>query len=526
MSCLAPIATPEEMNSLRILKIIVMLFTCWLFGQEMIQSEGKITYITSDLIYTEIGSDDYASLGDTLRIIRRGSEIGLLVITNLSQKYSVCQSLVPTDIYQLGDRVTLHKIKPPEPVTPDNAIYQKVPEQEQTKVESGGRKFNHQGSLSLRYSQSGSAGKSIIRTLAAANYRFSIMQPFKISLMIYGNRDFTDCDWNIYQVQVALGNPSDRWYGQVGRVYSPSLSAIGPTDGLLATRRVSSKYSLGILLGVQPSPDDLAFSLETRKLGIYGKQVIRKQHSTLTNTIAMTGQYYAGGIDREFIYHSLYWNRKRTNLSFNQIIDMDRNDDLNNHGFLEWTSLQAALRIRVLSFLTINSRISARQQPIYRSIYNDPVDGMFSEELRTGWYNSLQFKLGQLGFLNTSANFKLHSTEKEKAQFYSLAYATNQLADILQVNMTAQLIQNPLLNGIRLQNGVELNLKKRGFLSGEYDIFSYGYGNRMNKYQRHSFSINYNLMIKSRFTFYCSMELFNDHDFSGQYLFGGLSYRL
>lgn len=502
-----------------------MLFACCVFGQEMIQSEGKITYITSDLIYTEIGSDDYASLGDTLRVLRRGSEIGLLVITNLSRKYSVCQSLVPTDIYQLGDRVILHNIKQPKPVTQETTIYPKVSEQEQTQVESTGRKFNHKGSLSLRFSQSGSAGKSISRGLAAANYRFSILQPFKISLMIYGNRDFTDRDWNIYQVQLALGNPSDRWYGQVGRVYSPSLSAIGPTDGLLVTRRISSKYSLGILLGVQPPPDDLAFSFKTRKIGIYGKQVIRKQRSTLTNTIALTGQYYAGGIDREFIYHSLYWKWKRINLSFNQIIDMDRQDDINNYDFLGWTSLQAALRIKVLSFLTLNSRISARKQPIYRS-FNDPVYAMLSKELRTGWYNSLRFKIGRQGSLYTTANFKLQSTQNEKAQFYSLAYATNQLANILKVKVTAQFIQNPLLTGIRFQNGVELNLKRRGYLSGEYDIFSYGHGYRRNKYQRHSFSINYNLMIKSRFTFYCSMELFKDHDFSGQYLFGGLSYRL
>ena len=57
--------------------------------------QGKITYLTADQVYCDLGREDGVNVGDTLTVFRRNDEIGKIITTNLARQSSVCASLIP-----------------------------------------------------------------------------------------------------------------------------------------------------------------------------------------------------------------------------------------------------------------------------------------------------------------------------------------------------------------------------------------------------------------------------------------------
>jgi len=126
------------------------LFICLLaigFGQnmEIITGQGKVTYLTADQVYCDIGTSQGVSVGDTLQLFRRSEIIGDLVITHSAKNSSVSSPLVPIESIQIGDRVQFEKtnvIIPDSPIAPATNQPQK-PEKEKLKL-------NQSGHLSIR----------------------------------------------------------------------------------------------------------------------------------------------------------------------------------------------------------------------------------------------------------------------------------------------------------------------------------------------------------------------------------------
>ncbi|MFH1850747.1 MAG: hypothetical protein ABIA75_00220 [Candidatus Neomarinimicrobiota bacterium] len=509
------------MIKLKLLLLILLAICAGIGARPVISAQGRITYLTAELVYCDLGSSAGVAVGDTLTVMRRDDLVGLLVVTNLSGNYSVCQPQLPIDQLLLGDRVVLEKLAPVALPAPDK------PQQSIAAPQSARPVLRHQGSLSWRYSDSRFSATSYSRSVAALNYSISIDRPRTLRLSFYGNRNFSDQRWNIYQFQLALGSGRDRLQAQLGRVYAPELAGIGITDGAHLGLRLAENWSVGALAGLQPLPGSLDYSTDVSKFGAYGSY--RRNHSQrrFATSLATVGQYYGGGIDREYIYHNLRWETRRwLDLSFNQTIDLDRSDNLAYRNSLEWTSLQASLRLKPHRAVTITSRLSSRQRVIYRSVYGDRADSLFSDVLRTGWYNALHLRSERFGALQLSANIKTETGQRSSANFVAVNYSSPGRSRHWNFDLGADYLKNQLLNGLRLRSGINLVFGELGSLSGDYEIFAYGYGNRTADYFRHNLAFSLNWRIRSRWTGSLSADMFRDDSFSGAYLYGGITCRL
>ncbi len=513
----------NSVTKLTIFLLAVLSITHAGSPQKSVYSKGKITYITSELVYVDIGSNNNGALGDTLQVLRLNQDLGLLVITNLSTRHSVCVSLVPTGIYQIGDNVILQKQKPvislpPQVTVPEMSAQSDDPVQQSPNL-------LHKGKLGLRLSRSGSSGSHPLRMVSAANYSLQSDTPIPLRFNLYGNRNLSSGSWNIYQAQVRIGKVGDRFYGQAGRVYSSGLAAIGPTDGVNFSVQWNRNYSSGLIAGVQPLPGNFKFSSETKKFGLYGSHKIRKQHYLLSQNLALIGQYYHGGVDREFMVYHLNWSsRQLIYLSFQQSVDFDRKDNIESRELFEWTSSQVSLRLRPVSNISFSSRFSSRRSPVYRSIYSDPIDSLFTVEMRTGWYNSLRWVKDGIGSFNISTNLKSGNSSGNPAWIISTGYISDKSDNGVTYRLSTSYIKNGVLGGIRLQTGVDLLNIFPGNIYCEYELFRYEYAEDNDFLYRHSLACNYYLQLNSRWSSDFSVEIFKDPDYKGMYYFGGFSF--
>jgi len=298
-------ATHRGVNMINFIK--KNLFICLLaigFGQnmEIITGQGKVTYLTADQVYCDIGTSQGISVGDTLQLFRRSEIIGDMVITHSAKNSSVTSPLVPIGTIQIGDRVQFEKtakINLAQPIEPEMVV-QKEPEKQKMIIK-------HSGNISLRTTiQSLPDGVSDKTGIGTLQYGLSVpsMRHFKVG--VYGRSNLQDQQFTLYQARASFGSKNKEPYFQLGRVFASELSGIGATDGLLATVPIIKNIILGGLGGFQPNPESYQFNSDIKKIGLFSKIKFPSQH--FTGSIAFVGQYAGSGIDREYIYSKLSYN--------------------------------------------------------------------------------------------------------------------------------------------------------------------------------------------------------------------------
>ncbi|NOZ75510.1 MAG: hypothetical protein GXO90_09100 [FCB group bacterium] len=502
---------------------VFLLATGWAQERVEIRVDGKITYLTTDQVYIDVGTEAGVEEGDTLHITRGSNEIGLAVVSYLSRKSSVCEPLVPTETLQLGDRVHLEKVKlvtieeageTPATVKSIKPVNKKLG-------------LSQMGNLSFRYTY-GQFADSLFsqRSIASLQYGLHMTKPFETQFWMYGRSNIQNHDFTLYQARWVLGKDDGRLQTQVGRVYSASLAGIGATDGILVNSSFSDHLSGGLLLGMEPDETTLKFNSNVKKGGLFTRFQRKKDNRSLEGSLAIVGQYAGGNVDREFLYDRIRYRRGRLlYFTMNQTLDFYRNGAVGGRKGAELVSNQLSLRIRPTSNLSIHSRISSRKQVLYQTTSSSLPDSLFVDEMRSGWYNAVQWTTaGGRSFL-LGANYRFQSIGNANSIYAFFTYRGPYSRERWNFDYTGSFLHNLLITGSRNQFGFTKNIGKTGSLFTEYELYVYGYGYRVADYIQHNITATYSLRLRSRIVISTSLDATVDKDYYFYYLYFAFNYR-
>jgi len=491
--------------------------------------EGFITYITMDQVYSDVGSVKGAEIGDTLTVFRRNDEVGLLVITNIARKSSVSHPLVPIDQFQLGDRISYEKfIVEPEktPILTDTQGSNKTKKKSKIKRTEWG--FDQNAIVSLRYSYNRfSEEQKNSRGIGTVQYRAGINTLLHSKILLYGRSDLRNQDFTIYQARAEFSDKTKKHLLQIGRVFPSDMSGVGATDGLLFSSKIKSNYSTGFLAGFQPDYQSLGWNSDVRKLGGFVKSQHKGNTYKLRTLFSFVSQHTGDKIDREFSYIKFTGSyRRKLNVSLYQTWDLYREQALYDRSKIEPTSSQISLRFHVFKPLTITTRFTSRRQVLYNASGNLLPDSLFVDELRTGWYSSIRFSHDKIGSIITGFNRRAQSESDIASTYIFMNYFSRSIRDALSVQFSASYLHNLIITGFRSRLGMNISTKHFGKFYGEYELYSFGYGNFYNDYLQHIFKINHSWSLSKSFYGSTSLDYLIDKDYTTMTAYLGLSYRL
>lgn len=515
--------TQMGVKMINTVKLLLFLYAVsFVMGQETntISGQGKVTYLTADQVYCDIGTSQGITIGDTLQLFRRAEGLGDMVISHSAKNSSVCIPLIPIENIQLGDRVQFEKmvIIINEPVIEPELV---VPE----KTRKQKKKMSHAGNVSIRSTiQSLPNGISEKKGIGTLQYRLKIPAIKQLKVGIYGRSDLQNQKFTLYQARASFGSKHKEPYFQLGRVFASELSGIGATDGLLATTPILNNLILGGLGGFQPNPESYQFNSDIKKFGLFSKVKIPSQH--FSGSVAFVGQYAGPGIDREFIYSKLSYNPiKQFSAKLYQTFDYYRNEPIYNRDKLESTFSQLSLKFKFGHRLTLRTRYTSRQQIIYQQSQVLVPDSLFQSELKNGWYNSLKWQTTHWGTIQIGSNFRKESDSENFSTVHSLYYRSKPFQKGISIDLNSIMIQNQLLTGIQNKFGFSIPFKENGFLHAEIDIYTFGFGQNWNDYLQQTFSASISKKVNHHLNTYMSIDISKDADYVRMFGYFGLTYR-
>lgn len=513
----------RKVMMIKYFKIILLLFFTGLFADDIEIVNGKITYITVDQVYCDIGSKQNIVIGDTLKITRRGDFLGSVIVSHVATNSSVSDKISSQIEFQLGDIVILQINDNRNIVNENNINIKPIIVDNPIEKPKQNIKFSQHGTISLRTNYNTISNELML--YQSLQYGLVINNPFPIHLFAFGQSNSNTGKFILYQAKLDFGSRKKGIFVQAGRVFTAELSGIGATDGILTQWRKNKSYSIGALFGFQPDNESYKPNYLQKKIGVYSTINKKLNNLTLNGTGSIVGQYEENIPQREYLFFKIK-GRYKSNLEFNiwQLNDFYR-DELNNTSNLELTSSQLSVRYKAIFGIVLQSKYSMRIQPLYFTNYESTQDSLISNEIRSGWLNSIRFSIPKIGQFQIGSNIRIQNSS-EMAYLLRFNYQSHQIKEKYILGWNLNWIKNDIINGIqnKFQYDWEINNKKSFFL--EYELYQYGYGVNPFDFIQHSFSISFDQSISKHLYFYSAFDFIIDGQLNQTFIFSGLSYRI
>ena len=322
--------------------LIILIWMSFLYGEvnpAPPSSSGRIIYFTADQVYCDLGLNQYLKVGDTLDVTRRAELIGTLLVTNISNKSSVCDILTPEVHYKLGDLVTSRR--PLIPMEIDSSSTRLSPKDSEI-IRPFRKKFGQHGTGSIRsnYNQITEEFRWYESIQYNASYR-------SLRFWVFGRSNSTQNKFSLYQAKADYGSKHSGKYIQIGRVFSSEFSGMGATDGFMAQWSKKNKFTTGGLLGTQPEPNTFKPDFNVKKIGFFTSFNHSKSTLNLKGTLSFVGQYKSNLVDREFAYLKLNGQvKEKVTFRLNGIFDYYRTSLGKRTGFNR-TSTQGSIFYKI-----------------------------------------------------------------------------------------------------------------------------------------------------------------------------------
>jgi len=486
--------------------------------------EGKITYLTIDRVYCDLGINDGIDLGDTLIIKRNTDEIGLMIVTNIANNSSIGKPLAPIGNFIRGDRVVAKIIK--KPIIEQTKEITTTDSYEDAQVDQNkGILIKHSGNLSLRYSyQKFENYIANNRSIGNLQYGLESNTIIPIKIWIYGRGSSVNKKFTLYQGRVEVGQRNGQYQFQLGRIFSSEMPGLGATDGIYLSYQFNPKFRAGIIAGFKPDLATLDFDKTIKKAGLFSEFKTQFKNIRFSILSSVVGQYSGKSIDREYLYFNAdgeLFNSIR--ISVHQIFDFDRTNKVAVRNFIEPTSTQLSISLKINSIVSFNSRYSGRKPIIYQATSTFYRDSLFQDALHQGWYNTLRIRGQKLGSIQFGMNYRQNSSSNN-TNYYFVSVQPRSIIKSLTPAVELNHISNGYLKGTRVKLGLNY-FKSRTTIYTNFEYFDYRYNsNAINSVEK---VINVGLSIRPNSSLSLNTSLEHSLEDTASYLFGyfSVSYR-
>jgi hypothetical protein len=371
----------------------------------------RITYLTTTSAYVDAGREDGLEEGDSLRVLRAGSAVGLLRVAFLASRQASCDILTDPAALVVGDTLDIARPAAPPAVAVAGQAAPETSARPSRRTAGlrgrvgarylgvwrrdgvGGRLS--QPSLDLRLDGQALGGTPVGIMLDLRTRRTSSIRPDGSSVV--------DGRTRAYQAALFFNPVGSPFRLTAGRQLSPSLASLTLLDGALAELR-RPRWGLGLFAGSEPDPVSFDYSSDVRDYGgylqLHSPSGSASQWSTALGAI---GSYEAGLANREFAYLQTAVTSRRFSFYATQEVDYYRPwKQAMGEPSLSFSSSFASLRVELSRALSVNGGVDNRRNV---RLYRDAVtpETAFDDAFRRGVWGGLSLRLGQRGRVGVDA---------------------------------------------------------------------------------------------------------------------------
>ncbi len=466
------------------------------------ETEIRIRYLTSELVYLDYGKDMGLAPGDELLVKVGGREKARLRVTQVASKSAACEILEKSEDLAVGDPVLL--VKKAEPEKTEEAAGEIAPtlrKRERPVTRTGPlppdrpRKRDDvlRGSVSFQYfgfnDESGN-GRDFDqpglrlnlrgRNFLGDGYHFRVKTRARYqSADEPGDGSSDDSEWRnrIYEASLTFDRENARWHYRVGRILSDKFSGVGYIDGGLLALNPASHSQVGVFAGTRPEWQHSEPSTDLQKYGAYyffqkGDYADRRFESTL----AVAGEYHGGTVSREFAYiRNRYTRAGRFVLYQSAELEINRDWRRDKAGSgTELTNLHAYGRFNLNPKANLTLSFDDRKQ-YYTYDLRNRDDRYFDHLSRRGWRANMRFKFTP--HINFNGSYGLRTREgsdEETSTYMANIFVRNFPGKHWSGNLRVNGFENPLSRGTSGSLGLSYRLGNKGNTLGlSYSNYDY-----------------------------------------------------
>jgi len=394
--------------------------------------EGKVGYISSQLVYVSFNSTTGLSESDTLFIKSKNKNIPALRIKYLSSSSAACERIINDEfksdmiLYAL-DKTENQVVTTPVDIPVEQNEIKPVEKKEEINTKS---EKNIESKVSGRYSiQSYSNFNNIYDRGDYQRWRHSFrfgaqnIVGSDLSFSTYAIFAYKVDDWKtvssnlgkafkIYDLNLnyRFNESTQLWFG---RYLNRKISNISIVDGL-QFEEAFSFLTAGVVLGSRPNYTDFGLNSKLFEYGIYLNRLDTIGKGMMENTFSLFQQTNNFITDRRFAY--LQHNNNiitNTNLFASVEVDLYKKELGVAKNDFSLTSLYLAARYAPVKEFSLNLSYDARKNVYYYETFKSLSDSVLENETRQGFrvrsvirpFSSLSIGL-QYGYRHSKSDIK------------------------------------------------------------------------------------------------------------------------
>lgn len=363
----------------------------------------RITYLTGGSAYIDAGRDDGLKEGDSLQVVRGGTEVAALRVSYLASRQAACEILSQTATLVVGDTVDVPRRSPGPDVAADSGGGARTVARRGART--GGsilhgrvgarylgvwqrdavRSHFSQPSLDLRLEGESLGGTPVGLVLDVRTRRTATARADGTTV--------ADGHTRVYRGGLVFAAPGSPLRLTAGRQYSAAVSSVSLFDGVQAELRRPS-WGAGIFGGSEPEPVDLGYSNAVRDYGAYLQLHDRPSGDRYWSaTVGGVGSYTRGVTNREFLFVQGGYSDRRLSLFLTQEVDHYRAwKQAMGESPWSFTSTFGSLRYELTPALSMNAGYDNRRSV---RLYRDAItpETVFDDAVRRGVWGGVALRL-------------------------------------------------------------------------------------------------------------------------------------
>lgn len=400
-------------STIRFIFLFTLLLNFFAEAQSGKMLEGKVSYLSPQLIYLKFESTDGIAINDTLFQKINGKFQPRLIVKFISSISLSCEKLLDFNP-KVGDTFFAFiksDVKSDNNTDSTAALNQNqitgtsdvTKTTNEIKIASTEIKSLKGNRFSGRYSlQSYSNISNFSGINDYQSWRHSLRVDYEqigysgLSFSTYSLFSYRTSEWNeirsnyfnalkVYDLHLKyeFNHNYQIW---LGRFLNPKISNISTVDGLMFEAKFNS-FSVGILGGSRPDWKDFSFNPKLLEYGIYLSREDSFSSSFMENTLSFFQQTNNSKTDRRYLYLQHSNNLiKNLNLFASSEIDLYEREQKVEKNQLSFTSVFASAGFYPIRELSFNLSYDARKNVIYYETFKSLPDSIIENEMRQGFH--------------------------------------------------------------------------------------------------------------------------------------------
>lgn len=400
-------------STIRFIFLFTLLLNFFAEAQSGKMLEGKVSYLSPQLIYLKFESTDGIAINDTLFQKINGKFQPRLIVKFISSISLSCEKLLDFNP-KVGDTFFAFiksDVKSDNNTDSTAALNQNqitgtsdvTKTTNEIKIASTEIKSLKGNRFSGRYSlQSYSNISNFSGINDYQSWRHSLRVDYEqigysgLSFSTYSLFSYRTSEWNeirsnyfnalkVYDLHLKyeFNHNYQIW---LGRFLNPKISNISTVDGLMFEAKFNS-FSVGILGGSRPDWKDFSFNPKLLEYGIYLSREDSFSSSFMENTLSFFQQTNNSKTDRRYLYLQHSNNLiKNLNLFASSEIDLYEREQEVEKNQLSFTSVFASAGFYPIRELSFNLSYDARKNVIYYETFKSLPDSIIENEMRQGFH--------------------------------------------------------------------------------------------------------------------------------------------